>query len=114
MRQMPQEWYALRGAESAAALRTRRFTGDSSLFGSVSLRGWLGTVGKSFISLRVGALTFTDVGRVWAGGEDEKTWPPTFGGGLLLQPVGAPITLHGIAARGKEGTRLIVGFGYPF
>jgi hypothetical protein len=102
------------GANNNRGYRSRRFTGDSSLFGSASLRGWIGTVGQSFIALRVGALAFTDVGRVWIEGEDSKTWHPSVGAGLLLQPVGAPITLHAVGARGKEGTRLIVGFGYPF
>ena len=47
-------------------------------------------------------------------GEDSSTWHQSLGGGLLLQPVGAPLLLHAIAANGKEGTRLLVGFGYPF
>ena len=64
------------GGNNNRGYRSRRFTGDSSLFGSVSLRGWLGTVGKSFIALRVGALAFTDVGRVWVEGEDSNDLAP--------------------------------------
>lgn len=109
-------WFdaAIVGGNNNRGYRSRRFAGDTSLFGSVSLRGWLGTVGQSFIALRIGALAFSDVGRVWIEGEDSKVWHPTFGGGLLLQPVGAPIALHAVGARSKEGTRLLVGFGYPF
>jgi hypothetical protein len=102
------------GGNNSRAYRSRRFTGDSSLYGSASLRGWLGTLGKSFVALRVGLVGFGDVGRVWVDGEDSTTWHPSLGGGLLLQPVGAPMLLHAIAANGREGTRLLVGFGYPF
>ena len=102
------------GGNNSRAYRSRRFTGDSSLYGSASLRGWLGTIGKSFIAVRVGLVGFGDIGRVWVDGEDSSTWHPSLGGGLLLQPVGAPLLLHAIAANGKEGTRLLIGFGYPF
>jgi hypothetical protein len=47
-------------------------------------------------------------------GEDSSTWHSSLGGGLLLQPVGAPMRLHVVAANGGEGTRLLVGLGYPF
>ena len=102
------------GGSNSRAYRSRRFSGDSSLFGSASLRGWLGTVGKSFVAVRVGLLGFGEVGRVWLDGEDSSTWHPSLGGALLLQPVGAPMLLHAIAATGREGTRLLVGLGYPF
>lgn len=102
------------GGNNSRAYRSRRFTGDSSLYGSASLRGWLGTVGKTFVALRVGLVGFGDVGRVWVDGEDSRIWHPSLGGGLLLQPVGATMLLHAIAANGREGTRLLVGLGYPF
>ena len=102
------------GGNNSRAYRSRRFTGDSSLYGSASLRGWLGTAGKSFVAVRVGLVGFGDVGRVWLDGEDSSTWHPSLGGGLLLQPVGAPMLLHAVAAHGTEGTRLLIGFGYPF
>ena len=102
------------GGSNSRGYRSRRFSGDSSLFGSASLRGWLGTIGKSFVAVRVGLLGFGEVGRVWLDGEDSSTWHPSLGGALLLQPVGAPMLLHAIAAKGTEGTRLLVGLGYPF
>jgi hypothetical protein len=102
------------GGNNSRAYRSRRFTGDSSLYTSASLRGWLGTIGKSLVALRVGVVGFGDIGRVWLDGEDSTTWHPSLGGGLLLQPVGAPMLLHAIAANGREGTRLRVGIGYPF
>ena len=102
------------GGFNNRSYRSRRFTGDSSLFSSAALRGWLGTIGKPFIAVRVGLLGIADVGRVWVEGEDSARWHPSIGGGLLLQPMGTSLLLHLIAAHGTEGTRLTMGFGYPF
>jgi len=94
--------------------RSRRFSGDSSLYGTASLRGWLGDVGLKVIALRLGLVGFGDVGRVWVDGEDSKTWHSSLGGGLLVQPLGAPFTVHATAANSTEGTRFYLGVGYPF
>ena len=51
---------------------------------------------------------------VWLENEESDTWHTSYGGGILLQPVLAPVTLHVIAADGKEGTRFYFGLGYPF
>jgi len=59
-------------------------------------------------------VAFTDTGRVWLENEESDTWHTSYGGGILLQPVLAPVTLHVIAADSKEGTRLYFGLGYPF
>jgi hypothetical protein len=91
-----------------------RFAGDSSLFGALSVRRWLGEVALKVISLRLGLVAFGDVGRVWLIGEDSKAWHSSLGGGLLVQPLGAPLTAHVIAARSTEGTMLYFGLGYPF
>jgi hypothetical protein len=66
------------------------------------------------VALRFGLIGFGDVGRGWVDGENSKTWHSSFGGGLLVQPLGAPFMLHAIAANSKEGTRFYVGMGYPF
>jgi hypothetical protein len=102
------------GGVNNRGYRSRRFSGDSSLFGGVSLTGWLGDVGLRVIALRVGLVGFGDVGRVWVDGEDSRTWHSSFGGGLLAQPLGAPFMVHAIAANSKEGTRFYLGMGYPF
>jgi len=47
-------------------------------------------------------------------GEDSQTWHASLGAGLLVQPLGAPFTMHRTAANSNEGTRFYVGFGYPF
>jgi hypothetical protein len=51
---------------------------------------------------------------VWHGVDESKTWHTSAGGGLLLQPLAKPVTLHAVAAHSKEGTRFYFGFGYPF
>jgi hypothetical protein len=102
------------GGSNNRGYLSHRFTGDTSLFGTVSLRGWLGEVGLRVLALRLGLVGFSDVGRVWVDGENSSAWHSTFGGGLLVQPSGAPFTLHAIAANSKEGTRFYAGMGYPF
>jgi hypothetical protein len=102
------------GGTNNRGFRSRRFIGDSSLFGSLSLRGWLGRVRFPIVPMRLGLVAFGDVGRVWLQGEDSDTWHTSLGGGLLLQPLGAPVTLHAVAADSNEGTRFYFGFGYPF
>jgi hypothetical protein len=102
------------GGANNRGYRNRRFAGDASLAGSLSLRAWLGDVGMKVIALRFGVVAFGDTGRVWVEGEDSKTWHSSLGGGLLVQPMGAPFTFHVTAARGTEGTRMYFGAGYPF
>jgi outer membrane translocation and assembly module TamA len=66
------------------------------------------------VPARVGVVGFVDTGRVWLRNEASDTWHTSLGGGLLVQPVSMPITVHAIAANGDEGTRFYFGLGYPF
>jgi hypothetical protein len=94
---------------------SRRFIGDSSLFASLSLRVWLARVNVPIVPMRLGLVAFGETGRVWHGDNDEsKTWHNSAGGGLLLQPLAAPITLHAILGHSKESTLFYFGLGYPF
>jgi hypothetical protein len=93
---------------------SRRFIGESSLFGSLSLRGWLGRLRLPLVPLRLGLVAFGDVGRVWHHGEDSNVWHTSLGGGLLLQPLSSPVTVHAVAAHSDEGNRFYFGMGYPF
>lgn len=102
------------GGTNNRGFRSRRFIGNSSVFGGVSLRAWLGTANFLIVPMRLGLVGFGDIGRVWLENESSDTWHTSLGGGLLLQPVGTPVTLHAVAANGKEGTRYYFGFGYPF
>lgn len=102
------------GGSNDRGFRSHRFIGNSSLFGTASLRAWLGRLPIPLLPARIGVVGFVDTGRVWLENEDSDTWHTSLGGGLLLQPVSAPITVHAVAANSKEGTRFYFGLGYPF
>jgi len=102
------------GGHNNRGFRSRRFTGDSSLYGTLSARAWLGIVPTPAVPLRLGVIAFGDVGRVWRQGETSDTWHNSVGGGIMLQPAGLPITLHGMAGHSVEGMRYMFSFGFPF
>jgi hypothetical protein len=66
------------------------------------------------VPLRIGVIAFGDAGRVWYAGETSDLWHTSVGGGLMLQPAGLPITIHGMVGHSEEGTRYMFGFGFPF
>jgi hypothetical protein len=102
------------GGRAAGAYRPNRFAGDASLYGSAELRVWITNFMTPVVPLRLGAFGFAETGRVWYEDEDSRTWHGSYGGGLLFQPLGAPITLHATVATGDEGTRFYFGSGYAF
>jgi len=102
------------GGHNNRGFSSHRFSGDSSVYGTLSLRGWLGTIPTGLVPIRLGVIAFGDAGRVWYAGETSDVWHTSVGGGLMLQPAGLPITIHGMAGHSKEGTRYLFGFGYPF
>jgi hypothetical protein len=102
------------GGFNNRGFRSRRFIGNSSLFGSLSLRGWLGHLPLPLIPVRIGLVAFADAGRVWLVNEESDTWHTSLGGGILVQPLSAPVTLHVVAGHSTEGTRYYFGVGYPF
>jgi hypothetical protein len=102
------------GGLNNRGFRSHRFIGNSSLYGTASLRLWLGRLPIPLLPTRFGVVGFVDTGRVWLVNESSDTWHTSYGGGLLLQPVLAPVTVHVIAADSKEGTRFYFGLGLPF
>jgi hypothetical protein len=112
----PYAWFdaAYIGGRNARAFRSHRFAGDSSLYGGAELRFWFGKLSTPVVPLRIGGFGLVDTGRVWLEGEDSNTWHTSYGGGLLLQPVGAAMTFHVTAATGDEGPRFSFGSGYSF
>ena len=70
---------------------------------------------RILVLVTLGLVAFGETGRVWHGENDEsKTWHNSAGGGLLLQPLAAPITLHAVVGHSKESTLFYFGLGYPF
>ncbi len=102
------------GGHNSRSFRSRRFTGDSSLYGSAELRVWLGKLNTPVVPMRLGLFGLVDTGRVWLEGEDSSTWHTSYGGGLLLQPLATPVTVHATVATGDEGTRFRFGSGFSF
>jgi outer membrane translocation and assembly module TamA len=64
--------------------------------------------------MRLGLVGFVETGRVWHGEDESNTWHTSAGGGLLLQPLSAPVTLHAVVGHSKESTLFYFGLGYPF
>lgn len=101
------------GSRNNRGFLSHRFTGDSSLFGTVALRAWIREVPVS-VPVRFGVIVFADTGRVWYDGEDSNTWHHSYGGGLMFQPVATPTTVYAALAHSKEGNRFYFGVGFPF
>jgi hypothetical protein len=101
------------GSRNNRGFLSHRFTGDSSLFGTVALRAWIREVPAS-VPVRFGVIAFADTGRVWYAGEDSNTWHNSFGGGLMFQPLATPTTVYAALAHSKEGNRFYFGIGFPF
>lgn len=109
-------WFdaAFLGGLNNRGFRIHRFAGDASLYGTAELRLWAGHLPTPVVPLRFGFLGFGDIGRVWLEGEDSDTWHPSGGGGILLQPMGAPVTARATVGVSDEGTRFYFGMGYAF
>jgi hypothetical protein len=109
-------WFdaAFLGGSIARGFRSNRFAGDGSLYANAELRLWFGTLRNPVLPLRLGAVALADTGRVWLAGESSTTWHHSYGGGLLFQPLGFPITGHATLAWSDEGTRFYFGSGYSF
>ncbi len=93
------------GRASLRAYSRNRFAGDGSLYGALEARAWPFTVNVPPVPLRVGFLAFGDVGRVWLAGETSEVWHPSWGGGVMLQPVATPYVVTVAWAGGREGSR---------
>jgi hypothetical protein len=109
-------WFdaAFIGGRNNRGFRSHRFTGDSSLYAGAELRLWLGKLSTPIVPMRLGLYGLVDTGRVWLKGEDSDTWHTSYGGGLLLQPLATPVTIHATVATSDEGPRFYFGSGYAF
>jgi hypothetical protein len=109
-------WFdaAFVGGANDRGYSANRFAGDSSLYGSVSLRTWLGRMSTPILPMRVGLVGFSDAGRVWVEGESSRRWHPSYGGGLLAQPLALPYVISAVVGYSTEGYRFYFSMGYPF
>jgi hypothetical protein len=103
------------GSSDVRGFDSRRFSGDSSLYVNAELRFWLGTRRTPLLPLRWGVFGFYDTGRVWVEGEDSDTWHYGYGGGLMGQLIGMPLTFNAALAVADEGgLKFYLKYGYSF
>ena len=103
------------GSATDRGYRSHRFAGDSSLYGNLELRAYMGPPRfESIFPIRFGVVGFVDVGRVWLEGENSQKWHPSAGGGVLAKPVGTALVLRAVVADGDEGILLYIGSGFRF
>lgn len=102
------------GSHTVRGLRTNRYRGDSSLYANAEVRAWLGKRHRPVLPVLFGLFAFADTGRVWLKGEDSDAWHSGFGGGLMGQVIGTPLTFSVSAAVGDEGTRIYLLMGHAF
>jgi hypothetical protein len=91
-----------------------RYRGDSSLYGNLALRFWIGHRKRAVLPVRWGLEAFGESGRVWYDGEDSKKWHTGYGLGLMVQLIGTPMVFSGSMANGTDGIKFYVGGGYSF
>ena len=99
------------GAESLRGYRNQRFLGDTSLDGSLEVRG---SFGRFFVLFpgEIGFLALVDGGRVWLDGLPSDEWHGAAGGGIwvsLVDRFAGTLTI----AKGEE-LGAYVTFGFPF
>jgi hypothetical protein len=102
------------GYHSVRGYYDGRFRGDSSLYGKVELRYWLGQRRNAVLPIRWGLTGFCESGRVWYEGEDSKKWHTGYGVGLMLQLAGTPMALGTSIANGTDGIKFYFSGGYSF
>jgi hypothetical protein len=98
---------------SVRGLLPQRFAGDSSFFGNLDLRLFLGRF-KLLFPIDFGILGFGDVGRVWQDGERSDKWHPSGGGGIWLAPLARTNAISFSVARSQEETLFYLRMGFFF
>lgn len=76
----------LGGKSNLRGYRSRRFSGDHTVFQNTELRFKLFNVHSRLFNGQSGFLVFHDIGRVWVNGEDSNLWHSGYGFGMWLTP----------------------------
>lgn len=66
--------------------RKNRYSGGSSMYGSVEMKIKLFDINSYIVPGPVGLSVFYDVGRVWMKGESSRNWHGAYGGGFYFIP----------------------------
>jgi len=101
------------GVTTNRGFRTRRFGGDSSVFGNADLRVFLVRL-KIVVPGDLGVVGFADVGRVFINDESSDDWHPSGGGGLWFSPLVRTNTVSVSVAHSPEETLAYLRIGFHF
>ncbi|HET7292298.1 MAG TPA: hypothetical protein VFM88_07730 [Vicinamibacteria bacterium] len=105
----------LGGSSDLRGFDSKRFAGDASIYVNTELRFWLGTRRTPILPLRWGVFGFYDTGRVYFEDEESDDWHYGWGGGLLMQMIGMPVTFNAALATAEEGgLKFYFKYGYAF
>ncbi|WP_298495007.1 metallophosphoesterase [uncultured Algibacter sp.] len=101
------------GKNGLRGFRNERFTGKSSLVGSVDLRYSFPSFKTNTLPLQIGIFAGGDVGRVWLENDFSDKWHNDYGGGFWIT---AAESLSGTFNffNSEEGLRFTFGFGLNF
>jgi hypothetical protein len=102
----------LGGGSSFRTEHRQRFAGDASVFGSAELRVPLFSFPFIFPT-DVGALGFTDAGRVYVNGESPGGWHTAAGGGFWVGAVNAATNVN-VLFTNRSNRRVIVSLGFAY
>ncbi|GAB3220820.1 hypothetical protein GCM10027423_52920 [Spirosoma arcticum] len=101
----------LGGTTNLRGYRRTRFSGRTTFYQNTELRLRVVEFNSFLTRGYAGVLGFSDVGRVWADGEQSTRWHHGFGGGLWLAPFNlAVVTLTGALSREGVLPNVYVGF----
>jgi surface antigen Omp85-like protein len=106
----------LGGLHTLRGYRPDRFAGDAAVYGSADLRIPLTRI-KLVVPGQQGIFGFVDGGRVYLRGEVSDKWHSSFGGGVWFTFLTRDQVIFagaGKPTKDKEGTRFILGFGFPY
>jgi hypothetical protein len=101
---------AIGGRSTLRGHAWRRYTGDTSAYGSTELRVPTGSV-SLFVRWDMGLFGLADAGRVWHDGRSDGGWHTGLGGGFWMSSLGKAVSVA--YARGEEH-RLYLSSGLAF
>ena len=101
------------GTASNRGFRSRRFQGDSSVFGNVDLRVVVARL-KIIVPGDIGVQAFFDAGRVFRNDETSDDWHPSGGAGLFFSPLVRTNTISMAVANSPEETIFYMRIGFHY
>jgi len=101
------------GSHNVRGLRSERYAGNASLYGSAEFRVFLM---RTFLLAPsdLGVFALADFGRVYADGESSSTWHNGVGGGIWLAPLRRSSTVQISLAHSEGRTGFYLGLGFAF